>query len=185
MGVPKALLDWGGRPLVAWQAEALLEGGAVRVVVVTGHQPDMVSAAVEGLANVEIAHNRNPDAGRASSVNLAARAVAGSSLAIFCNVDQPVESGLIALLLKTARERPSARIICPEVAGRRLHPVLFRADLFGELAMVSEEDAGMRAVLRGHANHLVTVPARREWTPPHFNYRPDYEAARSARFGSG
>ena len=83
MGVPKALLDWGGRPLVAWQTAALLEGGAVRVVVVTGHQSDLVGAAVEGLANVEIAHNRNPDAGRASSVNLAARAVAGSSLAIF------------------------------------------------------------------------------------------------------
>jgi CTP:molybdopterin cytidylyltransferase MocA len=115
-------------------------------------------------------------------VRVAARVAEGSDPAIPCNVDQPLRHELVALLLGAARARPDALVICPEAAGRRIHPVLFRAELFSELAEVNEQSLGLRAVVAAHSDRLLAVAADPAWAPPHFNYPEEYEAARAARF---
>ncbi len=103
--------------------------------------------------------------------------------AILCNVDQPLRRELVALLLGAARASPEALVVCPEVAGRRIHPVLFRAELYPELAAVDEQSLGLRAVVSANSDRLLAVAADPAWAPPHFNYPEEYEAARAARFG--
>lgn len=184
MGRPKALLDWGGEALVAWQARALLAGGCDSVLVVTGAEQAAVAAAVGGLDGVSTVHNPGHRGGRSTSVRAAARAARGAGLAILCNVDQPLDRELVALLLGAARANPQAQIVCPETEGRRIHPVLFRAGLFPELAAVRERTQGLRAVVAANSDRLLAVAADPAWAPPHFNYPEEYEAARSARFGA-
>lgn len=183
MGCAKALLDWGGMPLAAWQAKALLDGGCESVLVVTGAEHAAVSDALKRLTGVSAVYNPDHLAGRSTSVRLAARAAAGSDPAILCNVDQPLCQELVALLLNAARQIPEASVICPESAGRRIHPVLFRSELYPELAAVEEQSLGLRAVVSANSDRLRTVVADPAWAPPHFNYREEYEAARAARFG--
>ena len=183
MGRAKALLDWGGIPLVAWQARSLMSGGCEKVLVVTGSEHTAVESALEGLTGVTAHYNRDHRSGRSTSVRAAARAAEGSDPAILCNVDQPLCRELVALLLDSARANPEALIICPEVAGRRIHPVLFRSELYPELAAVTERSLGLRAVVSANSDSLLAVAADPAWAPPHFNYPDEYEAARSARFG--
>ena len=183
MGRAKALLDWGGMPLAAWQARALMAGGCQTVLVVTGAGHAAVAAALEGISGVTALYNPDHRSGRSTSVRAAARAAAGSDPAILCNVDQPLRRELVTLLLGAARSNPEALVICPEAAGRRTHPVLFRAELFPELAQVSERSQGLRAVVAANSDRLLAVAADPAWAPPHFNYPEEYEAARAARFG--
>ncbi len=183
MGRAKALLDWGGMPLAAWQARALLVGGCGSVLVVAGAEHAAVSAALEGLAGVTALYNPDHRRGRSTSVRAAARAAGGSDPAILCNVDQPLCHELVALLLGAARTSPDALVICPETDGRRIHPVLFRAELYPELAAVNERSQGLRAVVSANSDRLLAVEADPAWAPPHFNYPEEYEAARAARFG--
>ena len=183
MGRAKALLDWGGMPLAAWQARTLLAGGCARVLVVTGAEHAAVADSLEGLTGVTALYNPDHRRGRSTSVRAAAGAAGGSDPAILCNVDQPLCQELVALLLGAARACPSALVVCPEVAGRRIHPVLFRAQLYPELAAVSEQSLGLRAVVSANSDRLLAVAADPAWVPPHFNHPEEYEAARAARFG--
>ena len=184
MGRPKALLDWGGMALVRWQARTLLAGGVDAVLVITGAEHAAVAAAVADTRAATVLHNPGFELGRSSSVRVAALAAPGSELAIFCNVDQPLGPKLVELLLGAARECPEALLLCPEVDGRRIHPVLFRSGLYPELAAVDEESQGLRAVIAANADGLRTVAADPAWAPPHFNYRDEYEVAWEARFGT-
>jgi len=52
----KLLAEIDGKPMVAHAADAALASRAEPVIVVTGHQPEMVAAALEGRA-VEFVHN--------------------------------------------------------------------------------------------------------------------------------
>ena len=183
MGQAKALLDWGGVPLVVWQATSLISGGCEKVLVVTGAEHAAVESALEGLSGVAALYNPDHRSGRSTSVRAAALAAAGSDPAILCNVDQPLCRELVALLLGAARASPEALVVCPEVAGRRIHPVLFRSELYPELAAADEQSLGLRAVVSANSDRLLAVAADPAWAPPHFNYPEEYEAARAARFG--
>ena len=68
MGQAKALLDWGGVPLVVWQARSLISGGCEKVLVVTGAEHAAVGAALEGLLGVAALYNPDHRSGRSTSV---------------------------------------------------------------------------------------------------------------------
>ncbi len=182
---PKGLLDWGGMPLVRWQAEQLLAGGVDEVVVVTGADPEPLASALANLDRVRTVENSDHATGRSSSVRCGTAAVLESAQALYCNVDQPLPADLTAILLAAAGNNPCAAIICPTVAGERIHPVILRAALYDELLAVEEESQGLRAVLSTHGEDLATVEVDPGLRPPHFNYFAEYESAHAAAFGEG
>jgi molybdenum cofactor cytidylyltransferase len=49
MGRNKLLLELGGEPLVRRGAKTLLEAGFQRIIVITGREPEVIQAALEGL----------------------------------------------------------------------------------------------------------------------------------------
>jgi L-glutamine-phosphate cytidylyltransferase len=59
---PKCLIDFSGRPLIAWQIEMLARGGVRRIDVVTGFMSDIVDECLAGIADprVEIVTRFNP-----------------------------------------------------------------------------------------------------------------------------
>ncbi|HZQ37725.1 MAG TPA: nucleotidyltransferase family protein [Dehalococcoidia bacterium] len=157
MGSPKALLDWDGRPLVAFQLEQLHRAGCEPLLLVSGHAAERVEAAARG-CGATIVRNPHYAEGRATSVRAAARSLPdGIGAVVLLNVDQPRRAETIAALI-AAHRAGRAPITVPVFAGRRGHPAIFAGALLGELRAVDEATEGLRAVSRRHANARLEVP---------------------------
>ena len=156
MGEPKQLLDWGGRPLVTAQIDALLEADCRPVVVVLGAHAGRVRTAIPSRADVTVTTNRQWQSGRASSIRAGARAVppAAGSVAVV-SVDQPTSARVIARLATELEASEYALIAVPRHDGRNGHPPMFRAELLSQLQNVTEEQEGLRQVRRRHADRTI------------------------------
>ena len=183
MGKLKQLLAWHGRPLVAYQVEQLRAAGAAEVVVVVGHEAERI-APVAAAAGGRVVRNPSYRSGRASSVRAGAAALPEETVAVVTlNVDQPRTAALIRRVVD-AHLAGGALITTPEAGGRRGHPVVFAGSLLPELRTVSDEDEGLRAVVRRHAARRQIVPVDDPAIHLELNTPEEYGAAR-LRAGGG
>jgi CTP:molybdopterin cytidylyltransferase MocA len=152
MGTPKPLLDWGGEPLVAYQVRQLREAGVDEVIVVLGHRADDVFRAMK-TAPCRVMNNSRYFTGRASSLRLGAKAVNRDADAIvIINVDQPRPAAFLRQLI--AAHTPERAATRPIVDGHSGHPVIVSGRLRPELLQATEEEDGLRGILRRHADEL-------------------------------
>jgi len=178
MGRMKQLVPWDGRPLVAWQAEQLRDGGAREVVVVLGHRAAEIRGAVPSWCQVVV--NEAYRDGRATSLRAGALALADDVEALLIlNVDQPRPGWLSRRLVERWRSAPSP-IVSPKFPRRFGHPVLLDGALLPELREVTEATQGLRAVVQRHASDAVAVPIDNEALDYDMNTHEDYEAALAA-----
>lgn len=149
MGELKALLPWRGVPLLAYQVDALLAGGADGVVVVLGHQAERLQPLLESRPQVEYTLNPHYLEGKTTSLKagLAAIAEKGCADLLLLNVDQPRTPGLVRRVLEEHRAAGQA-ITVPEFGGKGGHPIALSAGLLPELRNISEETQGLKAVVR-------------------------------------
>ncbi len=179
MGQPKALLPWQGVPLVQYQVESLLQAGASPVIVVVGHQREMVEPHIPPIATVVV--NPRYQEGRASSVKAGLAAVPDDCDAVtFLGVDQPRSPTLLAQLFEAHRQS-KALLTRPTYAGHHGHSVVFAASLLPELRRVREETQGLRAVVRRHAAHLLDLPVDSPEALLDLNQPEDYQRALAAK----
>lgn len=155
----KLVVDVHGAPMIARVVDALLAAPVERVLVITGHEPDRVEAALAGRA-VSFVHNPDYDAGMSTSLRAGIRAVApGADAALVCLGDMPWLAPAHVEALVDAFQPVEGREICvPTCAGKRGNPVLFAARFFDEIAQLGG-DVGARALLDAHADvvHPVAV----------------------------
>jgi molybdenum cofactor cytidylyltransferase len=144
----KPLLDWRGRPLVAWAVDAALGSDLRPLVVVVGYRGDEVRAA---LAGVEAMVVENPDwaEGIASSLRTALTALtprADVDAVVVGLADQP-------LVGSEAYRRVAAAdgdMVVPSYDGRPGNPVKLARSLWPE-ALELRGDVGARALVRDRA----------------------------------
>jgi molybdenum cofactor cytidylyltransferase len=150
MGTPKALLPWGGSTLLEYAIRQARAGGASQVVVVLGPATRHVQT------DATIAFNPDPDTGRSASIRIAAAAVQSNPSAIVVqSVDQPVTSEILIRLYAAIDD--TTDVVIPTFQGRRGHPVCLSGRLLPELQAVTEEEQGLRAVVRRHARQVREV----------------------------
>jgi molybdenum cofactor cytidylyltransferase len=137
--------------------EQALASKATGVIVVTGHQADLVEQALSGL---KVKFVRNPDfaGGLASSVKAGIAAVpANADGAIVCLGDMPLISAqLIDRLIETFAPDRGQLIAVPVSDGRRGNPVLWARRFFREL-MTLDGDIGARHLIAKHAEAVAEV----------------------------
>jgi CTP:molybdopterin cytidylyltransferase MocA len=156
MGQPKALLDWGGEPLIAYQIRQLKEAGVDEIIVVLGFHGDDIHRQIRRLP-CRVMLNPRYFAGRAGSLRIGAKAVNRDAEAIvIVNVDQPAPAASIHRLIEAHNDRYIATR--PTVGGRHGHPVIVSGRLRPELLEATEEDEGLRGILRRHAAEIQDVP---------------------------
>ncbi len=180
MGQPKALLDWGGEPLICYQIRQLQEAGVDEVVVVLGYRADEIHRELHGLTYRSVL---NPvyQLGRAGSLRAGAKAVNREASAIvILNVDQPRPAELIRSLLEA--HTPAASATRPAHGDRHGHPVVLAGRLQGELVAATDDERGLRGVMEAHAGDIVDVPSD-ERCLLDLNTPDDYEAAIAALAG--
>ena len=159
MGGPNKLLaEIDGRKLVRIVAEQALASKANDVIVVTGHQADLVEQALAGL---KVKFVRNPDfaGGLASSVKAGIGAVPDNADgAIVCLGDMPlIDAKLIDRLIETFAPDRGHLIAVPVSEGRRGNPVLWSRRFFKEL-MTLDGDVGARHLIAKHTEAVAEVP---------------------------
>jgi molybdenum cofactor cytidylyltransferase len=159
MGGPNKLLaELDGKKLVRIAAEQALASKASEIVVVTGHQADLVEKALEGL-KVRFVRNLDFAGGLASSVKAGIAAVPeNADGAVICLGDMPlIDAHLIDRLIETFAPDRGNLIVVPVADGRRGNPVLWSRRFFKEL-MTLDGDIGARHLIAKHAEAVAEVP---------------------------
>jgi molybdenum cofactor cytidylyltransferase len=158
MGGPNKLLaELDGKKLVRIATEQALASKASDVVVVTGHQAELVEQALAGL---KVRFVRNPDfaGGLASSVKAGIAAVPpNADGAVVCLGDMPlIDANLIDRLIESFAPDRGNLIVVPVADGRRGNPVLWSRRFFNEL-MTLEGDIGARHLVTKHGEAVAEV----------------------------
>jgi molybdenum cofactor cytidylyltransferase len=162
MGQPKALLPYRGATFL----EHLLQ--------ITRHPRIDVQRAVLGagaeairaqlrLTDEQVVVNNDWERGQLSSIQAAIRSLTPGQAEglLICPVDHPlVSSHLIGDLIR-AFDASGKGIALPIYEGRRGHPVIFGAKLYGEL-LAAADDLGARQIVRAHPEDIVEVPTQEE-----------------------
>jgi CTP:molybdopterin cytidylyltransferase MocA len=161
MGSPKALLPYQGRPFLEHLLEvtARPEIGARKVVL--GADADSIAKAISLKAH-EMVINPTWEKGQLSSIQAAVRKLpAGTDGMLLCLIDHPLISSALVGELIAQFYKSKKLIVLPVYEGRRGHPVIFSASLYGELLRAPLE-TGARAVVWAHANEVEEVRTNEE-----------------------
>jgi molybdenum cofactor cytidylyltransferase len=152
MGNPKALLRYRGQTFLE-RILAVIEATQIKhVIVVAGHHHE---AIVQAFPEAPVVFNPDYDQGMSTSVKAGIRslpaAVAGAAIFL---VDHPlIDPKTVNALLE--RLSPG-KIVVPVHAGRRGHPVVFAASLFGEILELFS-DQGLNTVVKKNRERVVEV----------------------------
>ena len=151
----KLLETIGGEPMVRHVAAKALAGGAQPVIVVTGHEAAVVTAALGGL-DVTIAANPDYADGLSTSLRAGLRALpACIDGALILLGDMPdIETSVLTALM-AAFTGPAA-ICLPVRHGRRGNPVLWGSAHFAEMMQLTG-DSGAKPLMARHETHLIEV----------------------------
>jgi CTP:molybdopterin cytidylyltransferase MocA len=143
---PKPLLDWRGRPLVAWALDAACSSGLAPVLVTVGYRAGDVRAAVP--AGVEVVENPEWQEGISSSLRAVLRALRPrDDVTAVCIglADQP-RTGPESYLRLAAAHHDGAELAVATYGARRGNPVLLARSLWAQ-ACELQGDAGARQLM--------------------------------------
>jgi molybdenum cofactor cytidylyltransferase len=151
----KPLVEWRGRPLLAWALDAATGTHFHPIVVVTGYERRAVRAVLGdrfgGFAGVDEAHNRHWKDGIASSLVTAIDYLDGfTRVGAVCIglADQP-RVGTEAYRRLAAAYQNGADLAVATYGGQRGNPVLLARSLWPE-ARALRGDVGARALMERH-----------------------------------
>jgi molybdenum cofactor cytidylyltransferase len=146
---PKPLLEFRGRPLVAWALDAAQASGCAPVVLVVGHRATKVGAAA--LPGVVVTPARRWRRGIARSLRAALELLEGwAQVQAVCIglADQPLV-GPEAYRRLAAAHAAGAELAVATYGGERANPVLLARTLWPE-ARALDGDEGARLLMRLH-----------------------------------
>ena len=157
----KLLYRVGGKTLIRRVIETALNSLAGEVVVVTGHDADLISGEIRDLGGnrLRVVHNPNYKEGMSSSVKRGVSAISerAEAVAILPADVAFISSRVIdTLITEYASRRPKIAVVTYE--GRSGHPILFDRSLVPEILEISEETMGLKSVVRKHAEEILRVP---------------------------
>jgi CTP:molybdopterin cytidylyltransferase MocA len=145
----KPLLEWRGRPLVAWALDAALASGLTPVFVVLGYRADEVRASLTRASDVELLENAEWEEGIASSLRTVLHALTPRpDVDAVCVglADQP-RVGAEAYRRVAATD---GELVVPTYSGQPGNPVKLARSLWPE-ALELRGDVGARVLARDRA----------------------------------
>ena len=159
-GTNKLTAPIEGKAIVARVVDALLASKVEEVLVVLGHQPSAVRAALEG-RDVRFVENATYEEGLGASIRAGIDALGDRDDidgALIALGDMPwVRTDHVDAII-SAFDANGPNTICVPVHDRkRGHPVLWSRRHFGEMRKLGG-DVGARALLERHADSVLSVP---------------------------
>jgi len=176
MGRNKLLLSLGGDTVVRRAVQAAIDSGVDRVVVVLGHEADLVRPQLEGLA-CEVILNPDHLRGVGTSLHAGIRAAADADAVVVLLADMPfVTAGMIRGVVERQRAT-GARLVLSHYGDVQAPPTLYARALFEEVLAEPDERCGKRIAKR-HADEAVVAP-QPESALRDLDVAEDYDGARA------
>jgi molybdenum cofactor cytidylyltransferase len=143
-GIAKAAIEMQGVPLIKRALFGLSGAGVDEVVVVLGHQADLLEKMVQDFP-VTIVRNPNYASGQMSSVQLGLENLTGTFDAVLiCLADQPLlNTQDLTALIGAFKKRSSGSIVIPRVHGQRGNPIIFDWQVRNEI-LAGQKNLGCR-----------------------------------------
>ena len=143
-GIAKAAIEMQGVPLIKRALIALSGAGVDEVVVVLGHQADLLEPMVQDFP-VTLVRNAHYASGQMSSVQLGLESLTGTFDAVLiCLADQPLlNTQDLTALIGAFKKRSSGSIVMPRVDGRRGNPIIFDWQVRNEI-LSGQKNLGCR-----------------------------------------
>jgi len=153
----KLLIEIDGVPMVRRVTEMLRQSKAGPIVVVTGHEHEKVTAALEGLP-ITLGHNPDFAQGLSTSLKTGIAAL-GPEIdgALVCLGDMPrVSSVDVDRLIGAFNPLEGRGIVVPTRNGKRGNPVLWSKRFFTEMSQVGG-DVGARHLIGAYPEMVAEV----------------------------
>ncbi len=153
----KLLVAVDGRPMVLHALDAMLGSRVDEVILVTGHEADLVRAAL-GDRSPRVVHNPDYALGLSTSLKAALSALPAEISGVLIGLgDMPrITTGDIDRLI-AAFDPDEGRSICvPTVKGKRGNPVLFSTAFVDDMLTI-EGDVGAKHLIGLHAEQVVEI----------------------------
>jgi len=159
MGRTKALLPLGGETFVSRIVRTFRSAGVEDVVVVVGHDAELVSDALSGMDLApRVILNTQYESGQLSSILAGLRAVdrPGVAAMLMTLVDVPLVSAETVHAVLMRYRSTSAPVVRPVSGDRHGHPVLIDRRLFGQFRG-ADSASGVKPIVRAHASAMGDV----------------------------
>jgi nicotine blue oxidoreductase len=151
MGLPKALVEIGGEPLVRRALRALVDGGAAPVVVVLGARAADVRSVLPPVVEVVETSAWADGMGTSLRAGLAALEAHAAQAAVVHLVDLPGVPASAVARLAAAGNGPEV-LARASYRGRPGHPVLIGRSHWAGVRAAAVGDAGARGYLAGRTD---------------------------------
>ncbi len=147
MGSNKMLIVLDGKPLVQHVVETALASKANPVFVITGHQAELVEAALHGF-KVIFVHNANYASGLSSSLICGVKALQDDITGVIVLLgDMPrISLASVNALVDAFEANPNKLFVVPVIGGERGNPVLLSRFMFKDIAQL-KGDKGARTLI--------------------------------------
>lgn len=149
----KMLHDMGGQGMLAQVLERIGGIGLSQIVVVTGHEKELIEQVAAPFSGVSVIHNPKFASGMSTSISVGVASVTDADAVFICLGDMPfLQSNDYKQLAKFVIDLDgmSSRIVVPAYLGMPGHPVVFGSDFFEELIQLPVQDQGAKVVIRSH-----------------------------------
>jgi molybdenum cofactor cytidylyltransferase len=149
MGRNKLFLELEGKPLVRHVVERASNAGFDPLIVVLGHEADLVQQALEGLSYrpvTNLEYERGVNSSLRAGIHAASETPA--SAAVVMLADMPfVTTGMMATMMDKYRHS-DVPLVISDYGGVNAPPMLYDRSLFGELAVSEGQGCGKHVVKR-------------------------------------
>jgi molybdenum cofactor cytidylyltransferase len=160
MGADKSLLVYRGKTFLENIIAAVREGGVRRVLVVLGHNADLVQQSID-LSSVEVVINQEYRRGQTSSLQAGLRALKANEPEgiVLHLVDHPAISADTIRQLIHHFKSSGKPVIVPQMQGKHGHPVLMGREVLSQIAALGP-DQGADTVIHEYRDQteFVEVP---------------------------
>ena len=153
----KLLVEVGGAPMVRRAVATAIESDAAEVIVVTGHEADLVRRALSGLA-VRFIHNPSYPEGLSTSLRAGIGAVSKNLAgAVVLLGDMPrLTAGTVNALIERFNADHDKTICQPTFDGRPGNPILWPREFFSDILAIWG-DTGARQLLDRYSEQVSRV----------------------------
>jgi len=173
----KLLLPYRKMPLLAGTLAHILAAGIEELILVTGHEAQLIEQAA-GHLSLQVVHNPAYRDGMTGSIQAGVSAAGGNGYMI-CLADMVRVTALEYSLLKVAfeeRVRLDPECICvPIYEGQEGNPVIFSA-FYREEILQHKEKSGCKGIVRTHAEHIYRVEMPQDHILFDIDYPNEYDA---------
>ena len=176
IGFNKALLDWGGEPLINYQIKSLNNEHISEIIVVIGSESEKVKKTITQ-SGVKIIENNDYLTGKTTSIKEGVSSIANKDNdVLLIAVDQPRSTDLINDVVNFHLSNPlKEKISMPYKEGHGGHPIIFSNSFLDDLSDISEENFGIREVITKNTNSIIRFKTKDFSSNIDINTSEDYE----------